>query len=95
MALHYWRTDWSREVASTEDEVQGSPYAIQEYAVDSRIGDALSLLMLKERLGRAGLRLIDVARGQQLRALRSDVCKFGHEIVAELPLHAQVPMLRV
>ncbi len=58
VALHYWRTDWSREGASTEDEVQGSPYAIQEYAVDSRIGDALSLLMLKERLGRAGLRLI-------------------------------------
>ena len=41
-----------------EGDVHGSPYAIQEYAVDSRLGDALSLLMLKERLGRAGLRLI-------------------------------------
>ena len=58
VALQFWRDHWSREIPSSEADVQGSPYAIQEYAVDSRIGDALSLLMFKERLGRAGLRLI-------------------------------------
>ena len=58
IALKYWREHWRKEIPSTEEDVQGSPFAIQEYAVDSRLGDALSLLMLKERLGRAGLRLI-------------------------------------
>ena len=58
VALRFWREHWSKEIPSAADDVQGSPYAIQEYAVDSRIGDALALLMFKERLGRAGLRLI-------------------------------------
>jgi hypothetical protein len=58
IALRIWEDNWRREIPSTADDVHGSPYAIQEYAVDVRLGDALSLLMLKERLGRAGLRLI-------------------------------------
>ena len=58
IALRYWREHWSKEIDSSEEDVQGSPFAIEEYAVDARIGDALSLLMLKERLGRVGLRLI-------------------------------------
>ncbi|MGZ8938424.1 MAG: alpha-amylase family glycosyl hydrolase, partial [Limisphaerales bacterium] len=58
IALRLWREHWSKQIDSREEDVQGSPFAIEEYAVDARIGDALSLLMLKERLGRAGLRLI-------------------------------------
>lgn len=58
IALRFWREHWSKEVPSTEGDVLGSPYAIQEYAVDSRLGNALDLLMLKEWLSRAGLRLI-------------------------------------
>jgi 1,4-alpha-glucan branching enzyme len=58
VALRYWREHWSKEGSVCAEDVQGSPYAIQEYAIDSRIGDALALLMLKERLGRLGLRLI-------------------------------------
>jgi hypothetical protein len=58
IALKLWREHWRKEVASEERDVQGSPYAIEEYAVDTRLGDALALLMLKERLGRQGMRLI-------------------------------------
>ena len=58
IALRFWREHWSREINSVEADVLGSPYAIQEYAIDARVGDALGMLMLKERLGRAGLRLI-------------------------------------
>ena len=58
IALQFWRQHWSKEINSVEADVQGSPYAIQEYAIDARVGDALGMLMLKERLGRAGLRLI-------------------------------------
>jgi glycosidase len=58
VAVKLWREHWRKEVASEESDVQGSPYAIEEYAVDARLGDALALLMLKERLGRHGLRLI-------------------------------------
>src|SRR3546814_4684527 len=58
IALHFWRSHWRNEISSREEDVQGSPFAIQEYAADGRVGDALSLLMLKERLARAGLRLI-------------------------------------
>jgi hypothetical protein len=39
-------------------DLQGSPFAIQEYSVDRRLGEPLGLLMLKERLGAAGLKLI-------------------------------------
>jgi hypothetical protein len=58
IAVKLWHEHWRREIPSEESDVQGSPYAIEEYAVDSRQGEALSLLMLKERLGRQGLRLI-------------------------------------
>ena len=58
IALGFWREHWSKQIDSREEDVQGSPFAIEEYAVDARMGDALSLLMLKERLGRVGLRLI-------------------------------------
>src|SRR5687768_8714792 len=58
IALRLWRDHWGKEIDSVEADVQGSPYAIQEYAIDARVGDALGMLMLKERLGRAGLRLI-------------------------------------
>jgi hypothetical protein len=58
IALRFWRKHWSGEISSREEDVVGSPYAIQEYSVDSTLGEALSLLMLKERLSRAGLRLI-------------------------------------
>lgn len=57
-ALRHWRDRWAREIRSSEEDVQGSPFAIQEYAIDSRLGEPLSLLILKERLTRAGLRLI-------------------------------------
>ena len=57
-ALRLWREHWSQEIVSKPEDVLGSPYSIQEYAVDSRLGDALALLMFKERLSRAGLRLI-------------------------------------
>ena len=58
IAVKLWQEHWRTEVVSEESDVQGSPYAIEEYAVDARLGDALALLMLKERLGRQGLRLI-------------------------------------
>lgn len=58
VALRFWRDHWSKEIPSSPEDVVGSPYAIEEYAVDSRVGEALSLLLLKERLSRAGLRLI-------------------------------------
>src|SRR5688572_6596867 len=58
IAVKLWREHWQKTIASEEKDVQGSPFAIEEYAVDARLGDALSLLMLKERLGRVGLRLI-------------------------------------
>lgn len=57
-ALQHWEKEWSKQIPSSVEDVQGSPYAIQEYAVDVRIGDALALLLFKERLNRAGLRLI-------------------------------------
>ena len=58
IALRHWREHWSKEFPSNESDVHGSPFAIEEYAIDGRAGEALSLLMLKERLSRAGLRLI-------------------------------------
>ncbi len=58
IALTHWREKWRREIPSGEEDVQGSPFAVQEYSVDSRLGHPLDLLMLKERLGRVGLKLI-------------------------------------
>jgi hypothetical protein len=58
LAVGHWREHWHLEIPSTEGDVHGSPYAIQDYAVDSRIGRPLDLLMFKERLNHAGLRLI-------------------------------------
>lgn len=58
VALKHWHEHWRKDIPSSADDVIGSPFAIQEYSVDARLGDALSLLILKERLGRAGLRLI-------------------------------------
>jgi hypothetical protein len=57
-ALKHWRAKWRKEIPSSEADVEGSPYAIQEYSVDPRLGEPLGLLMLKERLGRAGFKLI-------------------------------------
>jgi hypothetical protein len=56
-ALESRRIDWKEEYLSDSD-ILGSPYAIQEYSVDRRIGEPLGLLLLKERLNRAGLKLI-------------------------------------
>jgi hypothetical protein len=58
LALAHWRGKWRSEIPSTEEDVQGSPFAVQEYSVDSRVGQPLDLLLLKERLGRAGIKLI-------------------------------------
>ena len=58
IALRLLRDHWSKEIPSVPEDVTGSPFAIEEYSVDSRLGDALSLLMLKERLSRVGIRLI-------------------------------------
>lgn len=58
VALRFWREYWRKEIPSREADVAGSPYAIQEYSVDAQLGEPLSLLMLKERFSRAGLRLI-------------------------------------
>jgi hypothetical protein len=58
IALERWREKWRKEIVSEEADVHGSPYAIQEYSIDGRLGRPLDLLILKERLGRAGLRLI-------------------------------------
>ena len=38
IALGHWREKWQREIPSTAEDVQGSPFAIQEYSVDSRSG---------------------------------------------------------
>jgi glycosidase len=56
-ALESQHADWKEEYLSDSD-IQGSPYAIQEYSVDRRIGEPLGLLLLKERLNSAGLKLI-------------------------------------
>jgi hypothetical protein len=58
IALRHWEKEWRREFDSTEADVQGSPYAIQEYAVDARLGQPLDLLMFRERVNRAGIKLI-------------------------------------
>lgn len=59
LALREWREKWRTQFpASTEENVQGSPYAIAEYSVDSRLGRPIDLLLLKERFARRGLRLI-------------------------------------
>lgn len=58
IALKHWREKWRQEVPSAEEDVHGSPYALREYAVDSRLGEPISLLLLKERLAKAGMRLI-------------------------------------
>jgi hypothetical protein len=58
IALEGRRENWRQEIASKEEDVHGSPYAIQEYSIDARLGRPLDLLILKERLSRAGLRLI-------------------------------------
>ena len=43
----------------------------------------------------ARLRLVDVARREELRPLRADVGDFEHAAAAELPLHVHVPVLHV
>jgi len=42
-----------------------------------------------------GLRLIDVARRQQLRSLGADISNFQHALFTDLSLHIQIPMLHV
>ncbi len=58
IALEHWQSDWKREGFSSEENVLGSPFAIQGYSVDSRLGQPLDLLLLKERFELAGLRLV-------------------------------------
>jgi glycosidase len=57
-ALKQWRTAWSKEIASSEDDVQGSPYAIKDYSIDPRIGNPLEMLLLRDQLRQHGLKLI-------------------------------------
>src|SRR5688572_5868157 len=49
VALRYWKEKWRAEIPSKETDVQGSPFAIREYAVDARLGEPIALLLLKER----------------------------------------------
>jgi hypothetical protein len=58
VALRHWRETWSKEIPSNEADVHGSPFAIREYAIDSRLGEPITLLLLKERFAQFGLRLI-------------------------------------
>ena len=44
VALTFWREHWSRDIPSAAEDVIGSPYAIEEYSVDSRLGDAVRLI---------------------------------------------------
>jgi hypothetical protein len=57
-ALEHWRESWAREFPSISTDVQGSPYAIAEYAIDPRLGSPLDMLLLRDRLHARGLRLI-------------------------------------
>jgi hypothetical protein len=58
IALQHWRDHWRKEIPSRDEDVQGSPFAVREYALDSRLGETISLLLLKERFAAAGLKLI-------------------------------------
>jgi len=57
-ALEHWRNTWSEEIPSTETDVHGSPYAISDYSIDTRLGEPLSLLFLRDRFQAHGLKLI-------------------------------------
>lgn len=58
VALKQWRDHWEPQMPSLEADVQGSPYAISDYSVDPRLGDPLSLLLLRDRFHAHGLKLI-------------------------------------
>src|SRR5215475_2851539 len=90
-------------VSAEQREAESQPL-LQSRLEAVIVGSRASFLLrdlAEERIGvqvrllRARLRLIDVSSGQQFRALRSDVGQLGHEVVAELSLNAQIPVLRV
>src|SRR5688500_14109598 len=41
IAIEHWKREWRARIPSTEQNIQGSPFAVQEYAVDSRLGHPL------------------------------------------------------
>jgi hypothetical protein len=57
------RRDWREEFQKVlpdlrEEDICGSPFAVQAYSVHSDLGDDSALMRLRERLARRGLRLI-------------------------------------
>jgi len=60
VALRHWRASWRAQFGpqASESDVHGSPFGIRDYTIDPRLGEPISLLLLKERLNRAGIRLI-------------------------------------
>jgi glycosidase len=54
-----WRAAFRRDLPDlVEDDVSGSPFAVQAYEVDARLGGEGALERLRERLARRGLRLL-------------------------------------
>jgi hypothetical protein len=54
-----WRAAFRRDLPDLgDDDVSGSPFAVQGYEVDARLGGEAALARLRERLARRGLRLL-------------------------------------
>jgi hypothetical protein len=54
-----WRAEFQRTLPDFSDaDVSGSPFAIQEYRVDRRLGGAAALERIRQRLAQRGLRLM-------------------------------------
>lgn len=58
VALESWQKEWKNQIPSEQADVHGSPFAIRDYSIDTRLGEPISLLLLKERFAEAGLNLI-------------------------------------
>jgi len=54
-----WRAAFQRDLPDlTDDDVSGSPFAVQAYEVDARLGGGEALERIRERLARRGVRLL-------------------------------------
>lgn len=54
-----WRRGYAVDLPDfTDDDISGSPFAVREYTVDTRLGGPAALARLRQRLTRRGLRLM-------------------------------------
>jgi len=54
-----WRASFERDLPDLVDEdISGSPFAVQAYRVDGRLGGDAALARMRERLARRGVRLL-------------------------------------